>query len=303
MVPRSGTHQTAPLSRTPDQLLVYLDPRSGTLLGARSRFAGPLGVAANLHYYLLAGDTGYTINGLAALAFLTLSLTGWLLWWPGLGRILSAIRIHGLRQTGRSTSQGVRRNWRRFNYDLHAVGGFWSNPILLALILTGLFFVFYQPMLRGLAVLTHTSPATIAAWYANPTPPPHPANSSTIPIDQAFHRATAALPPGLTVSYLAIPADTKSPAEAIAYYPHTAPFAQPFRVFLDPVTGATLPSLDSRTQPLALRAVLYVYAIHFGSFAGLASRVLWFLTGLTPTVLLTTGVLLWWRRWRHRPAA
>ena len=302
MVPRSGTNHTAPLSRTPDQLLVYLDPRSGELLGARSRFAGPLGFAANLHYYLLAGDTGYTLNGLAAIVFLTLSLTGWILWWPGLGRITSAVRIHGLRRTGRTSSQGVRRNWRRLNYDLHAVGGFWSNPILLSLIVSGLFFVFPQPMLRVAAVLTHTNPAPVAAWYADPPVPAHPATAPRLPIDEAFHRATAALPAGLTVSYLAIPSTPGSPIEAIAYYPHTAPYAQPFRVFLDPVTGAPLPTLDSRTQPLILRAALYVYAIHFGTLAGLASRVLWFVVGLTPTMLLVTGVLLWWRRWRHRPA-
>lgn len=298
MVPRPDHPHTAPLSRTPDQLLVYLDPRTGQLLGARSRFAGALGIAANLHYYLLAGDTGYLVNGLAAIAFLTLSLTGWILWWPGLGRIVSAIRIHGLRRTHR----GLSRNWKRLNYDLHAVGGFWSNPILLALIVTGLLFVFPQPILRAAAFLTHTDPAAIATWYANPTPPSHPATVPILPIQQAWQRTTATLPPGLTVSYLAIPPDPKTPFEAIAYYPHTAPYAQPFRTFLDPVTGTPLHPLDSRTQPPLLRAALYVYAVHFGSFAGLISRVLWFLTGLMPTVLLTTGVLLWWRRWRHRPA-
>ena len=104
------------------------------------------------------------------------------------------------------------------------------------MILTGLFFVFYQPMLRGLAVATHTSPATIATWYANPTPPPHPATTPQLSINEAFHRATAALPPGLTVSYLAVPSTHSSAIEAIAYYPHTAAYAQPFRVFLDPVT-------------------------------------------------------------------
>src|SRR5882757_5852741 len=152
MLPRPGHAVMAPHSFTPDQLLVFLDPRTGALLGSRSRYAGVLGFATNLHYYLLAGERGYLVNGVLAIAFLGVALTGWILWWPGIRHIISALRIHGLRRS----HHGMKWNWKRLNWDLHSVGGFWSNPALIAIIVTGIFFVFPQPLLRTVVFATGT---------------------------------------------------------------------------------------------------------------------------------------------------
>nr|WP_246302139.1 PepSY-associated TM helix domain-containing protein [Granulicella arctica] len=292
MMPRPGHAVFAPHSFTPDQLLVYLDPYSGALLGARSRYAGVMGLAANLHYYLLAGERGYVVNGVLAIAFLGVALTGWILWWPGVSRAISALRIHGLRRS----LHGGRSNWRRFNWDLHATGGFWSNPALIAVIATGIFFVFPQPILRGLAFVTHTDPDVIRAWYSAPTLPLRPLGGELITVQDAWRAAADSLPQGAYVDYLALPSEPGNSFEAIAYYPHSAPYAQPFRVYINPFDASPMQQLDSRSLPLVMRAVLYVYAVHFGRFAGVVSRVLWFLLGLFPTVLLVTGLIMWWSR-------
>lgn len=293
-----GHDHAAPHSFTPDQLMAYFDPRTGALLGARSRYAGVLGLAANFHYYLLAGQRGYVVNGILAIAFLGIALTGWLLWWPGIRRAIGALKIHGL---FRARYHHDHRNWKRLNWDLHATGGFWSNPALIAVIVTGIFFVFSQPMLRGIAWMTHTNPSVIREWYSSPAAVAAPAEIKPITVEAAWQAAAAALPANAHIGYLSLPAEASpkqsvEPFEAIAYYDHTAPYAQPLRVFIDPFTAAPIKRLDSRTLPLAMRCVLYVYAIHFGSFAGLISRVLWFLLGLLPSALLITGLIMWWNR-------
>ena len=292
MMPRPGHAVMAPHSFTPDQLLVSFDPRTGALLDARSRYAGVLGFAANLHYYLLAGNRGYLVNGVLAIAFLGVSLTGWILWWPGIRRVVSALRLHGLHRS----HHGTKWNWKRLNWDLHSVGGFWSNPALIAIIATGIFFVFSQPILRVIAFTTGTDPRVIQAWYADPKLLPHPANAKPITVQEAWVQASAALPPGTHINYLALPTGPDDAFEAIAYHPRTAPYAQPLRVYIDPYQGSILKRFDSRSLPLPMRAVLYVYAVHFGSFAGLFSRVLWCCVGLLPTALLTSGLVMWWNR-------
>jgi uncharacterized iron-regulated membrane protein len=290
---RPGHAVTAPHTFTPDQLLAYFDPRTGTLLGARSRYAGVLGLAENFHYYLLVGQRGYVVNGVLAIAFLGIALTGWVLWWPGIRRVFGALKIHGLFH---SRYHHGRRNWKRLNWDLHSTGGFWTNPALIAVIVTGIFFVFSQPMLRAYAWITHTNPAVIRQWYSEPAAVHAVPGTKPIPQQEAWRAASAALPAHTHLGYLSLAVETGAPVEAIAYYDHTAPYAQPIQIFINPFNGEPMRRLDSRTLPLALRALLYVYAIHFGSFAGLVSRVLWFLLGLLPSVLLVTGLILWWNR-------
>ena len=292
MVRRPGHDMMAPHSFTPDQLMAYLDPQTGALLGSRSRYAGVLGFAANLHFYLLAGRRGYPVNGALAIAFLGIALTGWILWWPGIRRAFSALRIHGLHRS----HHGTKWNWKRLNWDLHSVGGFWSNPALIAIIVTGIFFTFSQPILRVIAFTTRTDPRIIRDWYSDPKAPSHLPGAKPITMQEAWVRASGALPPGIHIHYLSISSRPDQAFEAIAYHPRTAPYAQPMRVYIDPYQGSALKRFDSHSLPLPMRAVLYVYAIHFGSFAGLFSRILWFCIGLLPAGLLITGLIMWWNR-------
>jgi uncharacterized iron-regulated membrane protein len=38
------------------------------------------------------------------------------------------------------------------------------------------------------------------------------------------------------------------------------------------------------------------YALHFGNFAGLGTRIIWALFGFTPVLLFITGAIIWWNR-------
>ncbi len=293
MSPRSASPQFAPASRTPDELLVYFDPRDGSLLGSRSRYAGPLGFAANLHYYLLAGPSGYVVNGVFALIFLVLCLSGWFIWWPGLRRMRAALHIHALSRARRS-----RISFRRLNWDIHTVGGFWANPLLITLVITGIYFVFPRPVLSVVVLGSHEGMEKISEWFSSPPISAARNQASAISMQRAWSAASMASPPDTPVQYLALPSADGEDYEAIAYHPHTAPYAQPLRIFIDQYTGEVSRTLDSRSLPILLRGSLYVYAIHFGSFAGAGSRVVWFLVGLTPTALFVSGVILWWKHQR-----
>ena len=73
----------------------------------------------DLHDNLLNGRTGRRINGLGALFFIVLFGTGIVIWWPG---------INSWR---RSLTLDMKANWKRLNWNLHSVLGFWFMPFIL----------------------------------------------------------------------------------------------------------------------------------------------------------------------------
>ena len=86
----------------------------------------------DLHDNLLAGDTGRTVNGIAALLIVLLAVTGTVIWWPG------------IRNWRRSLMIDLRSNWKRVNWSLHSALGIWFLLFVLMWGVTGLYLSFPQ---------------------------------------------------------------------------------------------------------------------------------------------------------------
>src|SRR5277367_2316228 len=68
------------------------------------------------------------------------------------------------------------------------------------------------------------------------------------------------------------------------------------QVVFDRYSGKVLSDVDSRNQSMAIRLVLFIRPLHFGTFAGHWSRIAWILAGFMPGVLFFSGFIMWWRR-------
>ena len=62
-------------------------------------------------------------------------------------------------------------------------------------------------------------------------------------------------------------------------------------------------SSDIRAAGLGAKIIDSYRRLHFGDFAGLASKVLWCAVGLSPLLLSVTGLYIWYRRREKRRAA
>lgn len=103
------------------------DPYTGTDLGdPRSRLDRVLGWLADLHDNLLSGLTGRTLNGIGAFLITLLSVTGAVIWWPG------------VKNWRRSLTINRRARFARLNWDLHSALGFWCSVFLLIWGLSGI---------------------------------------------------------------------------------------------------------------------------------------------------------------------
>jgi uncharacterized iron-regulated membrane protein len=121
-----------------------VDPFTGRDLGpSRPVSIGVLAWLSNLHTDLLAGSTGRKVNGVLAILVVLLSVTGLTIWWPGKGRLRRSLTID------------FKANWKRFNWDLHSVVGFWMFAFVFIWGVTGVYLVFPTPFQ---VVVNHFSP-------------------------------------------------------------------------------------------------------------------------------------------------
>jgi len=146
------------------------DPYTGRDLGeSRPYSIQLLAWLLDLHVNLLSGKTGRLINGVGAVFVLALSLTGVVLWWPG-------IRTWRRGLTIRRAS-----NWKLFNWQLHNVIGLWTLPFVFMFGVVGVYAGFpgpFQVFVNRIAPLDVYRPIPEASLV--PNIPAIPVATSTV---------------------------------------------------------------------------------------------------------------------------
>jgi uncharacterized iron-regulated membrane protein len=267
-------HADAPLR------LVYIDPATGKDLGSLNENSGAMNWLADLHFRLLGGTNGTIVNGIGALLLTLLCVSGLVLWWPGAGRVRSALTIR------------TRARWPRLNWDLHNVFGFWSVLPLGIEAFTGAYYCFFVPAAAALIFLLGGS---VQRWQEMSVPPRSTPTTHTAQFEPLL-RESLLRHPDCILRGLSFPVAPTDPFTVQLDPPHAENLGDYVQVALDRYSGSTLSDIDSRHESAAIRLVLFIRPLHFGTFAGNWSRIAWILVGLTPGLLFFTGFLMWWRR-------
>ncbi|MGE3176219.1 MAG: PepSY-associated TM helix domain-containing protein [Vicinamibacterales bacterium] len=115
-------------SRDGKAMARLFDPRTGEDVGS----SPPLGIwlvarLIELHDDLLAGPEGRRVNGAGAIALLVASITGLIVWWPGVDRWRRSLTV---RRGG---------GWQRLSWDLHSALGFFSLAFLIVSAVSALY--------------------------------------------------------------------------------------------------------------------------------------------------------------------
>jgi uncharacterized iron-regulated membrane protein len=131
------------------------DPYVGRDIGSSVEiYYRMLHFAGELHGNLLFGEAGLVANGIGGFLISMMCVTGMIVWWPG---------IKGWRR-----SMTLRRDvgWKRFNWDLHSVIGFWTVLLILVWALTGAYFVFPDPFRAAVGLFTPVNPPRLGPAVA-----------------------------------------------------------------------------------------------------------------------------------------
>lgn len=137
---------------------VYINQYTGEVLKVSNEFSGFFHFVLEGHFYLwLPHEVGKVIVSTATLLFFFMLVTGIVLWWPR--------NKNGRKQRFRIRLKNVR--WRRKNYDLHSVLGFYVSWMGIIFAITGLVWGFewfargyYATISGGSAQVEYTEPVS-----------------------------------------------------------------------------------------------------------------------------------------------
>jgi uncharacterized iron-regulated membrane protein len=264
---------------------VAVDPHSYAVGENRSSF-GLQSFLRILHkqLYLVSGVIGVhgtLIVGLLALPLLVAVYTG-----------LASVRRwwRAMRQIRRGRSP------RLFWSDLHRFAGLWAATVTILLALTGLWY-FAEIILQDARLISEDAPVQrlpAAAMVQRPAllPP--------FDLDAAATAARAAWP-GIEFSQLALPQRADDPLVFTGQAEAWLVRDRANRVFIDPLTNSVLDVQRAEDLSALQRWIATADPLHFGNFAGLASKLVWFAAGLLLCGGILSGLISAWLRLQRHP--
>lgn len=278
MLPKQEFY-TIRLNRPDDtQWEVFVNPYTGIIMGDRQRETALFSRVVELHYTLLVGNTGMVLVGIAAFLLVILSITGIVLW-PGWRKLSGGFKIKW------------NANPKRLNFDIHKVAGIITVVFLAAIAITGFCWNFYEYAEPAIYAATFTlKPPEVKSTLVNGKP--------TLKLDEILRRSNIALP-GAANTFINLP---KTPDEVFEIYKKVPGDSENFNSYvkLDQFNGKVLYVQDSRRGGLGDRVLNSFTPLHYGTFGGLPTRILYVFVGLAPLVLFITGFVMWWFRYRAK---
>ena len=280
LVPQDATSPyQARLWDASDHLVqLFIHPYTGQVMGTIPEAESWLHIALRLHYQLLAGNTGMIVTGMTGLLLFMLSLTGMVLW-PGWRKLIAGFKI----------------KWnahpKRVGFDVHKVVGIIAAIFLGFTGFTGFCWNFYDWSSSIIYAITFTTkPPELAS---KPTP-----GQPALPVSKVLTIADTTFPNAIT-TYVGVPKNPEGVVRIGKRQPHESLRYGESEVLVDPYSAKTLHVQDSKTLPLGDRVLNAFVPLHYGTFGGLPSRILYVFVGSAPLLLFITGLVMW--RYRKTP--
>ncbi len=265
---------------------IFVNPYTGKVQKVKDMSSDFFGVITMGHYELWLGQTGRMIISVATLIFLVMMITGIILWWPK----NKAAANQRFRFKWKPTTK-----WRRKNYDVHNVLGFYMTWIAIFLAITGLVmgFEWFSKSVYFVTSGGKTMPEHV-----------HPLSDSTL-------AGTADQQKMVNTVWLDLMKQKKSDNKVGIVFPHDNADALEGYVnhnldsyfnadfyHYDQYTGKELPTHGVyagkfATSPLSDKIARMNYDIHVGAVLGLPGKLLAFFASLIAASMPVTGFLVW----------
>ena len=272
-------------------ITVFVNPYTGEVVGQIDKKKDWITLSRFLHQYLLLKrGVGDLIVGIAALIMIILSLTGLYLWFP---------------KTKKAIRQRLTIKWKakfkRVNWDVHSVGGFYTYLFLILFATTGLTWTF-DWWTDGIYWLMGSQRDEL---FQRPEAPQIADQTKPEAIDIAYSDATQRQP-GWTKIYFNVPSKKreKGTISVGLMYPDVDSWWETKDYFYyHPETGAIHHTLTHDEKKLAEKWRHSNYAIHVGNIYGWPTKVIASICALFFATLPISGFLIWWgRRKKKKPS-
>ncbi len=268
-----------------DYRTLYINPYTGEIAGIVNEEKDFFQIVKGIHWsLLLATPIGQPIVVWSTVIFIIMLISGMILWWP------KRWNKAGRRKTFRIKWNGT---WRRINYDLHNVLGFYFLIITLILALTGLYW-YFPAAKKGLYFLgtgefrLPPSPdKKVVSTITN-------ANTDSYPLEIAYTKAWSKFPTAYSIA-IAAPIDSLAPIRA-EISPDGETYYQNSTLYFDQYSGKILHKNTYAEKSPGEKLLAMNYDIHVGAIAGLPGKIIAFFASLLSASLPVTGFIIWWDR-------
>jgi uncharacterized iron-regulated membrane protein len=263
--------------------LVYVDPYDGRVLKVKNMSHDFFYQVLQGHFYLwLPATIGQPVVATSTLVFVIMLITGIVLWWPKKNKAKQRFTIKWSAK------------WRRKNYDLHNVLGFYATWIALILALTGLVWGFewfatsvYQ-LAGGDKKIIYEEQSSIKLSD----------NVIENPLDKVWIKLKSENP---NVDILEVHFPTSDTTSlAVTINPDRKTYWKSDYLFFDQYTLEEIPSNQIYGKfsdaSVADKLIRLNYDIHTGAILGFPGKLLAFFASLICASLPVTGFYIWYGR-------
>ena len=264
----------------------YINPYTGEIIETVDQYSGFFRWVLDGHFYLwLPHEIGQTIIASASLIFVIMIISGFILWYPKNKKAAKQRFKFNWKETTK---------WKRKNYDLHNITGFYVMSIALIFAITGLVWGFpwfafcYYKVIGGEKSLVYEDPISKVTTH----------NVVKNALDKTFVYMQQEYPNAKSIE-VHPPETAKSPIAANANEGDGTYWKIDYRYFdqyslkemkvehiYGRITDATVSDKIMRMN----------YDIHTGGVLGLPGKIFAFLISLLIASLPITGFLIWWGR-------
>ncbi|MEL6649668.1 MAG: PepSY-associated TM helix domain-containing protein, partial [Bacteroidota bacterium] len=267
----------------------YVDPYTGETLGVVDLRRDWIRLCRHLHQNLLINSkVGTKIIGIAALIMIVLALSGLYLWWP-----------KNLRMLRQRLKIKWSASWKRLNWDLHSVSGFYTHILILFFASTGLVWAF-DWWSDGVYRMLGDNPETV---FMRPAGVEMEGGPELIALDIAFEDTKRRQ---LQWEQINLRLTKAEQAKALIFSNVQYPNANSAWITSDqylyhPESGEFYWQRRHEDKTLGEKWRNNNYEMHVGSIYGLPTKIIACLSALIFGMLPISGFLIWWGRQKKRP--
>ncbi|WP_061250000.1 PepSY-associated TM helix domain-containing protein [Leptospira alstonii] len=246
--------------------VILLNPYTGEILGtlAEDRSDSFYGWMLKLHYSLFMGNFGYFLTGILGIVFVFQGISGMILYrsiWQNLFRL--------------RTNQ----SFRTYFSDLHKMVGVFTLVFNMALGATGAWW--NAQFISGLWVNGFAEEKKVGKFF-----------NESVSMDLLLRDAESQIH-GFRLGFISFPHHhEKDPIQFYGTEQEQSPFRSRFGSYFvfDSESGKRLKVFNLSNENLFYGILDSFRPIHFGTFGGIVTKILWVILGLAPGVLLLSGM-------------
>jgi len=267
---------------------LIINPHTGQEVSANGTLKEFMHSVEQLHRYLLLDQTiGRPIIGVSTIIFVFMCLSGLILWFP---KKLKKFNKWGAWKQGFSLK--TKANWKRVNYDIHNTFGFYALIPLLLMGLTGLLWSFtwyYQglEMVLGDKLGKSRFETTINLPEHNYT------NNAVIDYKMLIKKADSILPYSNFGTRIMLPSNNTKSVMIRKISSDFLAYNASDKLQFNPYTNELISKTLFKDYNFRAKAAALIRGIHVGNFAGIFTKIIYFLSCLIATTLPITGTFIW----------